>query len=93
MKHECTHAYEMQGVNYLLCDREARPSPNDMQAVSHATCPHQRFCVAKRCSVLLPVWKDCFKNKLDTNTAGVMAAKAKSKSGSKKKSAAKPAEE
>lgn len=93
MKHECKHAYEIDGVNYLLCDREARPTPGDMKAVSHATCPHQRFCASRRCAVLLPVWKDCFKNKLNTNTAGVMAAKTAKKSSAKKKTTVTPATE
>ena len=62
MKYECTHAREADGIPYIICDREPKPSAVDKQNLYHSLCPYQRFCGQKRCAVLLPEWVRCKKN-------------------------------
>ena len=62
MKYECVHAREAEGIPYIVCDREPRPSTANKQEMYHALCPYQRFCGQKRCAVLLPEWIQCVKN-------------------------------
>lgn len=65
MKYECTHAREVNGIPYIVCDREPKPSTVDKQNLYHSLCPYQRFCGQKRCAVLLPEWAQCKKNAAD----------------------------
>ena len=65
MKYECTHAREADGIPYIICDREPKPSAVDKQNLYHSLCPYQRFCGQKRCAVLLPEWVRCKKNAAD----------------------------
>lgn len=85
MKYECPHAYSKDNIPYILCRREVEPNPNNQKEISHSACPHQRFCGTKRCTVLTPMWVGCLKNKMDTNTAEVLASKATPKKTSRKK--------
>lgn len=62
MKYECREAYAMDGIPYIVCAREPKPTGTDKQAMYHALCPYQRFCGEKRCAVLLPEWTRCKKN-------------------------------
>lgn len=62
MKYECREAYGMDGIPYIVCAREPKPTGMDKQAMYHALCPYQRFCGEKRCAVLLPEWTRCKKN-------------------------------
>lgn len=62
MKYECREAYGMDGIPYIVCAREPKPTGTDKQAIYHALCPYQRFCGEKRCAVLLPEWTRCKKN-------------------------------
>lgn len=62
MKYECREAYAMDGIPYIVCARELKPTGTDKQAMYHALCPYQRFCGEKRCAVLLPEWTRCKKN-------------------------------
>ena len=62
MKYECREAYAMDGIPYIACAREPKPTGTDKQAMYHALCPYQRFCGEKRCAVLLPEWTRCKKN-------------------------------
>lgn len=62
MKYECREAYGMDGIPYIVCAREPKPTGTDKQAMYHALCPYQRFCGEKRCAVLLPEWTRCKKN-------------------------------
>ena len=62
MKYECKHAYEADGIPYIVCGREPKLSAVDKQNLYHSLCPYQRFCGQKRCAVLLPEWVHCKKN-------------------------------
>lgn len=62
MKYECREAYAMDGIPYIVCAREPKPTGTDKQAMYHALCPYQRFCGEKRCAVLMPEWTRCKKN-------------------------------
>ncbi len=75
MKYECVHAREAEGIPYIVCDREPRPSTVNKQEMYHALCPYQRFCGQKRCAVLLPEWKQCVKNATEKPQEGAGALK------------------
>ena len=70
MKYDCTHAREADGIPYIICDREPKPSAVDKQNLYHSLCPYQRFCGQKGCAVLLPEWAQCKKNAADKPQEG-----------------------
>lgn len=59
--YECKKAYSIDGIPYIVCGIEPRPTSNDKSNLYHSLCPYQRFCGEKRCAVLLPAWRHCKK--------------------------------
>lgn len=58
---ECKHAYMKQNIDYVLCDKEKNPNPNNRTELFHACCPHQTHCPAKNCHKLSASWLRCIK--------------------------------
>lgn len=83
MKYECEHAYSRDDIPYILCDREKKPDRNNQKEISGSCCPFQRFCGTKNCKVLTEQWAGCLKNRMDTDTKGVMETKAAEKTDEK----------
>lgn len=59
----CKFAYEIPGVDYLLCKCFPKPDAKDRKAVFHASCPHQTFCQTARCNRMTEGWQKCYTEK------------------------------
>jgi len=58
---ECPHAYLAKNIEYVLCNKEQKPNPNNRKELFHAVCAHQAHCPTERCHKLTASWLNCVK--------------------------------
>lgn len=58
---ECKHAYFMDGIEYVLCNKEKKPEKTTLKECAKAMCLYQRYCPQVRACALKPEWRECNK--------------------------------
>ena len=60
---ECSHAYIIDGVNYVICDFDGKVNTRNLKEIAPKLCQHQKYCGQVGRCALLPSWVNCMKLK------------------------------